>query len=133
MSFLDKTRLKETVINKGSSKKYFIKKFTAVFAKLDFNNGVSFSLFYLQPCTFLPSYAGLILSWDDSELSESCASGVHCVKKCSNTEFFSGLYFSAFSPNTEKYGPVKTRYLDTFLEVVELLLVLTIITAFTVY
>ena len=28
-------------------------------------------------------------------------------EKCWNTEFFSG-------PNTEKYGPVKTKYLDTF-------------------
>ena len=27
---------------------------------------------------------------------------------------FPGLYFSAFSPNTGKYGPEKTPYLDTF-------------------
>ena len=29
-------------------------------------------------------------------------------------EFFSGTYLPAFSPNTGKYGPLKTRYLDTF-------------------
>ena len=33
---------------------------------------------------------------------------------CSNTEFFSGPYFPVFCPNTGKYGPVKTPYLDTF-------------------
>ena len=27
---------------------------------------------------------------------------------------FSGLYFPVFSPNTGKYGPEKTPYLDTF-------------------
>ena len=27
---------------------------------------------------------------------------------------FSGLYFSAFSPNAGKYGPEKSPYLDTF-------------------
>ena len=27
---------------------------------------------------------------------------------------FSGPYFPVFSPNTGKYGPGKTRYLDTF-------------------
>ena len=105
MSFLDKIRLKETAINKGSSKQYFIKKFTAVFAKLDFNNGVSFSLFYLRPCTFLPSYVGLILCWNDSELSEGCASGVHCVKKCSNTEFYSGLCSIGIQKNTDQKKP----------------------------
>ena len=26
---------------------------------------------------------------------------------------FSGPYFPVFSPNTEKYGPKKTPYLDT--------------------
>ena len=26
----------------------------------------------------------------------------------------SGPYFPVFSPNTEKYGPEKTSYLDTF-------------------
>ena len=29
-------------------------------------------------------------------------------------EFFSGLYFPVSSPNTGKYGPGKTPYLDTF-------------------
>ena len=33
-------------------------------------------------------------------------------------EFFSGTYLPAFSPNTGKYGPLKTRYLDTFHAVV---------------
>ena len=37
----------------------------------------------------------------------------HCAK-CPNTEFFSGPHFSAFCPNTVKYGPEKTSYLDTF-------------------
>ena len=27
---------------------------------------------------------------------------------------FSGVYFPVFSPNTGKYGPKKTTYLDTF-------------------
>ena len=36
-------------------------------------------------------------------------------EKCPNTEFFL-VYgeISAFSPNTGKYGPEKTPYLDTF-------------------
>ena len=29
-------------------------------------------------------------------------------------EVFSGPYFSVFSPNTGKYGPEKTPYLDTY-------------------
>ena len=35
-------------------------------------------------------------------------------EKCSNTKFFSGPYFPVFSPNTGKYGPEKTPYLDAF-------------------
>ena len=45
-------------------------------------------------------------------------------EKCPNTEFFFGPYFpafgqnterySVFSPNTRKYGPEKTPYLDAF-------------------
>ena len=35
-------------------------------------------------------------------------------EKCPNTDFFSGPYFSVFGLNTEKYGPQKTSYLDTF-------------------
>ena len=35
-------------------------------------------------------------------------------ERCPNTEFFSGPYFPAFTPNTWKYGPEKTPYLDTF-------------------
>ena len=34
--------------------------------------------------------------------------------KVSKYEVFSGPYLSIFSPNTGKYGPEKTRYLDTF-------------------
>ena len=37
----------------------------------------------------------------------------HCVKSV-QIQFFSGPYFSVFSPNTGKYGPEKTLYLDTF-------------------
>ena len=36
----------------------------------------------------------------------------------SKDEVFSGPYFLAFSPNTGKYGPEKTPYLDTFHAVV---------------
>ena len=36
-----------------------------------------------------------------------------CVKK-SNYGVISGLYFPVFSPNTGKYGPEITPYLDTF-------------------
>ena len=48
-------------------------------------------------------------------------------EKCPNTEFFlvrilshsdwirrNTEYLSVFNPNTEKYGPEKTPYLDTF-------------------
>ena len=35
-------------------------------------------------------------------------------EKCPNKEFFSGPHFPVFSPNTGKYGPEKTPYLDTF-------------------
>ena len=35
-------------------------------------------------------------------------------EKCPNTEFFSGPYFPVFNPNTGKYGPEKSPYLDTF-------------------
>ena len=35
-------------------------------------------------------------------------------EKCSNMKFFSGPYFPVFSPNTGKYGPERTPYLDTF-------------------
>ena len=34
--------------------------------------------------------------------------------KLSRYGVFSGPYFPVFSPNTEKYGPEKTSYLDTF-------------------
>ena len=30
-------------------------------------------------------------------------------------EFFSGPYFPVFSPNTRKYGPEKTPYLDRYI------------------
>ena len=33
--------------------------------------------------------------------------------KVSKYGVFSGPYFPAFSPNTGKYGPVKTPYLET--------------------
>ena len=36
------------------------------------------------------------------------------ARKVSKYVVFSGSYFSVFSPNTEKYGPEKTPYLDTF-------------------
>ena len=36
------------------------------------------------------------------------------VWKVSKYGVFSGPYFPVFSPNTEKYGPEKTAYLDTF-------------------
>ena len=36
------------------------------------------------------------------------------VWKVSKYGVFSGLYFYVFSPNTEKYGPEKMPYLDTF-------------------
>ena len=40
---------------------------------------------------------------------------MHCVKcKVSKYGVFSGPYFPVFSPNTGKYGPEKTPYLDTF-------------------
>ena len=35
-------------------------------------------------------------------------------EKCPYTKFFSGLYFPVFNPNTGKYGPDETPYLDTF-------------------
>ena len=35
-------------------------------------------------------------------------------EKCLNTEFFSGPYFPAFSPNTGKYGPEKPPHLGNF-------------------
>ena len=37
-------------------------------------------------------------------------------EKCPNSKYadISGLYFPVFSPNTEKYGPEITPYLDTF-------------------
>ena len=35
-----------------------------------------------------------------------------------NTEFLLVLFFPVFSPSTEKYGPEKTSYLDTFYAVV---------------
>ena len=37
----------------------------------------------------------------------------HCVKSV-QMRSFSGPYFPVFSANTEKYGPEKTPYLDTF-------------------
>ena len=37
----------------------------------------------------------------------------HCVKSAQN-EVISGPYFPVFSPNTGKYGPEITPYLDTF-------------------
>ena len=48
----------------------------------------------------------LKLLWVSISFSESLR------ENCSNTE--SGPYFPVFSPNTEKYGPEKTPYLDTF-------------------
>ena len=37
----------------------------------------------------------------------------HCVKNVQMRGFFYS-YFPVFSPNTGKYGPEKTPYLDTF-------------------
>ena len=37
--------------------------------------------------------------------------------KLSKCGVFSGPYFPVFSPNTGKYGPEKSPYLDTFHEV----------------
>ena len=37
----------------------------------------------------------------------------HCVKSVLIRSYF-GLYSPVFSPNTGKYGPEKTPYLDTF-------------------
>ena len=39
---------------------------------------------------------------------------MNCVKSVQNSEFFLGPYFPAFGLNTEKYGPEKYPYLDTF-------------------
>ena len=39
------------------------------------------------------------------------------VYKVSKYRVFSSLYFPVFGLNTEKYGPEKTPYLDTFHEV----------------
>ena len=39
------------------------------------------------------------------------------AQKVSKYGVFSGPYFVVFSPNTGKYGPVKTPYLDSFHEV----------------
>ena len=36
------------------------------------------------------------------------------AQKVSKYGFFSGPYFPVFELNTEKYGPEKTPYLDTF-------------------
>ena len=41
--------------------------------------------------------------------------------KLSNYGVFFGLYFLVFGLSTEKYGPEKTPYLDTFHEVVSIL------------
>ena len=38
----------------------------------------------------------------------------HTAWKVFKYGVFSGLYFPVFSPNTGKYGPEKTPYLDTF-------------------
>ena len=38
----------------------------------------------------------------------------YTAQKVSKYEVFSGPYFPVFSPNTEKYGPEKTPYMDTF-------------------
>ena len=40
-------------------------------------------------------------------------------EKCPNTDF-STPYFAVISPNTGKYGPVKSPYLDTFYAVLTL-------------
>ena len=38
----------------------------------------------------------------------------HCLKKVSKDGVFCGSYLPVFSPNTRKYGPEKTPYLDIF-------------------
>ena len=42
---------------------------------------------------------------------------LHIAWRVSKYGVFSGQYFPVFSPNTGKYGPEKTPYLDTFHEV----------------
>ena len=42
-------------------------------------------------------------------------------EECPKTEFFSGPYFPVSSPNTEKHGPEKTSYLDTFHAVIKII------------
>ena len=49
-----------------------------------------------------------------------CFQGVHTVWKVSKYGVISGLYFPVFSPNTGKYGPEITPYLDTFHAVAEM-------------
>ena len=86
----------------------------------------------------LPSYLYSITSWSSSASSRDCAGKSKALpqytlrKKCPIKEFFlvriflyldrirrSTLQISVFSPNTGKYGPEKTPYLDIFYAVTE--------------
>ena len=50
---------------------------------------------------------------ESSRFTEAATSGI-TAWKVSKYEFISGPYFPIFSPNTAKYGPEITPYLDTF-------------------
>ena len=53
--------------------------------------------------------------------------------KVSKYGAFSGTYFPVFSPNTGKYGPEKTPYLDTFHGVASHAFITDPLFSFTVY
>ena len=44
--------------------------------------------------------------------------GLALIEKSPNTNFFSGPNFPVFSPNTGKYEPEKTSYLNAFHDIV---------------
>ena len=46
-------------------------------------------------------------------IDRNTLNGEHCVKSVQIRSFF-GPYFPVFSPNTVKYVPEKTPYLDIF-------------------
>ena len=56
------------------------------------------------------SIDALFCSW----VSQTNASIIYTAWKVSKYEGFYTPYFPVFSPNTGKYGPKKTPYLDTF-------------------
>ena len=109
MNSLSRGRLWSSAsILRGSKKPFSSSKFRKIYF---------FTLFLLFFFSFLHVILWCkIISWFWNQklwFQVHVIASIHCVK-VSKYGVISGPYFPVFSPNTEKYGPEITPYMDTF-------------------